>query len=432
MSFSHAEDGGIVLDHTRLYSQGRRLRLSPHKAPPPYGSNLYPTPEGLTSKDMILSEDEKGCSLNRLIFHPRNAPRNLDENNQRQETAQLEVEIIQVIGSSLGRIYTPGPQKALCRVIVAPSTSPWMEEHELPRKGQLLFLKIFDALFWHRFVDYSHATEKLPFRVDGAFSDEYAAYHYLYECGLTGSPDLVPEFYGGWTAKVTSCNAAFKDQFRHVAVLAMEFVDGVCLEHLFNPTGPNLETVKLYEDGPAPASFTTDQNQRMKIVAQLMDGTVTQEWLGLHYGKLLPRNVIITMRNESQPLEEPRAVLVDYGNAFVDHLLTQPVDVWKHWPTKPHPLLRFGWHRLGPFRGWVPSEWRGPEHDIDDAPLLDQWTVLRFGPLTGNDEYTTFVTETLPAGAVTEGEPVMSPSRSTGCQLKHLEPFNIERFYSQI
>ncbi|KAF6803291.1 hypothetical protein CSOJ01_10992 [Colletotrichum sojae] len=364
MSFGLAEDGRVVLDHTRLYSQGRRLRLSPHKAPPPYGSNLYPIPEGLTSKDMVLSEDEKACSLNGLVFHPRNAPRNLDESNHHQETAQLEVEIIQVIGSSLGRIYTPGPQKALCRVV------------------------IFDALFWHRFVDYSQATEKLPFRVDGAFSDEFAAYHYLYECGRTGFPDIAPEFYGGWTAKVTSCNTAFKDQFRHVAVLAMEFVDGVCLERLFNPMGPNRETA-----------------QRLEIMAQLMDSSVTQEWPGLDHCDVHPRNVIVSMKNQGRPLEEPRAVLVDYASAVVDHLRTQPVKLWQHFPTKHHPLLRFGRHRLDPFWGWIPSEWRGPEHDIDDAPLLDQWTVLTFGPLTGKDEYTTFVTETLPDGAGKKGEP---------------------------
>ncbi|GKT79612.1 hypothetical protein ColTof4_12035 [Colletotrichum tofieldiae] len=337
------------------------------------------------------SEEEKAYSFTRLVFDPRNAPLNANENNQYDEDAEMDVEILRIIGGNSGSGYNPGPQG--------------LQEHEVPIKGQLLFLKIFDALFWHKVVDITKRRLKVTIQADSAFSDEFGAYHFLYKCRRTGFANITPEFYGGWTTKVTSVNSIFANQFRHVAVLAIEYVDGVCLQDLFLPTGLIPKIVNLYTDSSAPASFNTYQDQRMKIIAKLMDGTVTQEFLGLDHCELHPKNVIVSMRNLGQPLEEPRAVLVGYGRALVDELRTEPARFWKHFPTKHHPVIRFGWHRLEPFKGWIPLAWRGPAHDIDDAPLLDKWMVETFGPLTDNPEYTTFVPETLPTGAVPEGQP---------------------------
>ncbi|WQF82813.1 hypothetical protein CDEST_07827 [Colletotrichum destructivum] len=328
----------------------------------------------------MSSEEEKVCSFTRLVFDPRNGPLNLDGDNQHAEDAEMEVEILQTIGGNPGSGYNPGPQKILCRVVVAPLISPCKQEQEIPIKGQLLFLKLFDALFWHRAVDITKRRFKVPIQADSAFSDEF-----------------------GWTTKVASVNSTFANQFRHVAILAIEYVDGVCLQDLFLPTGPISKTVKLYTDSSVPASFNTDQDQRMKILAKLMDGTVTQEFLGLDHCEFHPKNVIVTMRNLGQPLEEPRAVLVGYGRALVDDLRSEPARFWKHFPTKHHPVIRFGWQRLDPFNGWIPFAWRGPEHDINDAPLLDKWMVGTLGPLTDNADYTTFVPETLPTGAMPEG-----------------------------
>ncbi|KAK1975761.1 hypothetical protein LZ30DRAFT_338133 [Colletotrichum cereale] len=410
-SFS-SEDGCILVNHERLYSPSRRLRISPHKPLLPYGSHLYPIPQGMTSADMMLSEEEKTFSFTKLVFNHRNAPRVRDESNQQDEDVQMEVEILQMIGGNPGSGYSPGPQKVLCRVVVAPSTSPQKQEHEMPVGGQLLFLKIFDALFWHKVIGITKRLLKVTVQADGAFSDEFGAYHFLYEHGRTGFSrtefdrtgysHAAPQFFGGWTAKVTSAHPTFANQSRQVAVLALEYVHGVCLESLFTSSGPIPDRFKLYRGTPAPARFSTDLDQRMQIVAQLMDGTVAQEFLGLDHTELHPKNVIITMQNMGQPLEKPRAVLVGYGRALVDDVRTEPAGFWKHFPTKHHPIIRFGWHRLDPFGGWIPLEWRGPEDDIDDAPLLDKWMLETFGSLKGNPEYTTFVRETPPTGVVPE------------------------------
>ncbi|GKT52251.1 uncharacterized protein ColSpa_12432 [Colletotrichum spaethianum] len=87
-------------------------------------------------------------------------------------------------------------EKVLCRVVDAPTTSPSKQKQEIPTKGQLLFLKFFDALFWHKVVDITKRRFKVTIQADSAFSDEFGAYHFLYECGRTEFSNIAPEFYG--------------------------------------------------------------------------------------------------------------------------------------------------------------------------------------------------------------------------------------------
>ncbi|KAK2035473.1 hypothetical protein LX32DRAFT_700251 [Colletotrichum zoysiae] len=310
----------------------------------------------------------------------------------------MVVEVLKIIGGAPGYGYSPGPQKLMCRVLEAPG-SLTEEDHKRPIEGRYLFLKIFDPLFWHKVVCITQRSVKITTQADSAFSDEFGVYSHLYRHHLTGFSGaefapVAPEFFGGWTTTVTSGHDAFANQTRKVAVLALEYIEGVRLQQLFRRAGPTRQTVTLYEDntdGP-PASFRTDQAQRMQIMAQVMNGTVEQEFNGVDHCDLHPKNIIITMRNMGQALEKPRAVLVSYSRAIVDSLRTEPAKMWRHFPKKPHPIVRFGWHRLVCFEGWVPLEWRGPEHDIDDCVELDRWMLDTFGTIgRRNPEYTTFV-----------------------------------------
>ncbi|KAK2058008.1 hypothetical protein LY76DRAFT_545521 [Colletotrichum caudatum] len=400
-SDSSSEYEDILLDHIWLYSPGTKLRLQPHTPLPPYGSHLYPLPPGITTADMRLSAEERSFSLTRLVFDPANGPRARE--NQHDEDAEMVVEIIAMIGGTPGRGYKPGPQKLLCQVLEA---SPLQAEAEQKRatEGQYLFLKIFDPLFWYKFVSMAQRSVKITSQADSAFSDEFGAYHHLYGHYLTGfsgvdfdrtgfSP-IAPGFFGGWTTTLTSSHDAFANQTRKVAVLAVEYIEGVCLQQLFRRSGPTQQTVTINANnthGPT-ASFGTDQTQRMQIVAQLMNGTVAQEFCGVDHCGVRPKNVIITMTNMGQLLEKPRAVLVNYSQAIVDSLRKEPAKMWEYFPKKPHPVLRFGWFRLVHFEGWVPLEWRGPEHDIDDCPQLDKWMIDTFGTIQDtNPQYTTLV-----------------------------------------
>ncbi|KAJ0326453.1 hypothetical protein COL5a_006963 [Colletotrichum fioriniae] len=391
-AISLGEDGGILFDHKEIYSPGRRLLLRSHKPLPPYGRHLYPIPDGLTSDDMMLSDEEKKYSLRRLVFDPNNAPKTIDKSNQNDPVASIEVEIIRMIGGNAG--YHPGPQKVLCKVVASPSTAPNEREHEVPSEGQLLFLKVFDSLFWHKTSDTDIAKRliKVTIQADSAFSDEFGVYHRLFEKGLTGFPHVAPQFYGGWITAVNSINSSFADRTRDVAVLATEFIDGTSLDQLFTLAGPNSEVVELHNNAESRGAFTTNQDERMKIIEQLLGGTVSQEYIGVDHCEVYPENVIISMRNKGELLEKPRAVLVGYGRALVDGLRTKPAKLWESYPLKPHPILRCGWPRWQFFAGWIPTAWASPPGKADQVPLFNQWVVLTFGRLDVNEKYAAFPT----------------------------------------
>ncbi|KAK2042636.1 hypothetical protein LZ31DRAFT_585771 [Colletotrichum somersetense] len=274
----------------------------------------------------MLLDEQKNQTLTQLVFDPKNQPSS-GESFQHDESSEMVVVIQKLIGGTPGFGYKPGPQKLLCKC---------------------LFLKVYGALLWHKFVDITKRT-----------------------------------------LKVASVNEEFKGMSRQVAVLALEYVNGVCMQELFDLSGP-VEVVKLIAKDQNPASFETDLNQRLELMAQLMNGTLTQEKAGLDHCDLRPRNVIVTMETKKA---RPRAVLVGYGNAIVDELRQQPAEAWKYFPNKAHPNVRFGWSRLEPFEGRVSSERRSPEEKADGSLLPLGWMIKKFGGLINNPNYTVFPKE---------------------------------------
>ncbi|KAK2027932.1 hypothetical protein LX32DRAFT_729017 [Colletotrichum zoysiae] len=426
---SSSEDRGILHDYQHLYSRGRRLRLSPHKPLRPYGAHVYPLPDTVPEEDMVLSEEDHVSSLTRQVFDPKNAPRK-GETYRPDKDAHMEVQIVEVIGSSSNSGYMPGPRKLLCRVLKQPSTSPFKGQQEKPTQNQLLFLKVFDPLFWYKVLDITERIMKVPTLADSAFSDEFGVYHFLYGKHLTGPNrsvfrrtgffPIAPQFFGGWTTSVSSLSDEFANKSRRVAILALEYVDGVSLDGLYAPSGPLQRTVTL--PGAPVRSFHTNQDQRMQIMAQILDGIVTQEHAGVDCTELDPENIIITMRTSDQYLEKPRAVRVGYSRAIIDELRTEPVEMWKEFPLKVHPLRRFRWSLLEDFHGWIPTEWRGPDNDVDDTPDLDLWMLDTFGTLISrlNTRYSPFPRGALlPArpeatGSGIEGQPEATGARHEG------------------
>ncbi|EFQ31966.1 hypothetical protein CGRA01v4_13147 [Colletotrichum graminicola] len=417
------EDKTILLDHKHIYARGTRLILSPHKPLRPYGSNLYPIPEGMTEEDMMLPREEETYSLRQQVFDRRNAPRK-SKNYRHDKDAEMEVTIVDMIVGSPGPGYRPGSQKLLCRVSKAPSTSPSKQEQEMPSTGQYLFLKVYDALFWHKHLEITERNIKVTILADSAFSDEFGVYHFLHQKGLTGFDHrrtgyaaIASRFYGGWKTSVTSLSDEFSKKSRQVAILALEYVDGVSLAYLFKASGPSQRTVTLYQDKPPTRSFHTNQDQRMQIVAQLLNGIVSQEYLGLDGAELHPEKVIITMKSLDKYLSKPRAVLVGYRQAILDKLRTEPAQAWAEFDKKLHPITRFSWEILEDFEGWIPAKWKPPEDDPDDTPDLDYWFVTTFGTIKRtNPDYAAF-TRRKPR-AVAMPEETSTASGNTGAEMK--------------
>ncbi|KAK1598655.1 uncharacterized protein LY79DRAFT_586677 [Colletotrichum navitas] len=411
---SSSEDQGALYDHEWIYSRGRRLTLVSHRPLAPYGSHVYPLPGTKTDmenegEELMLSEDEKAMSVTQLVFAPGNEPQK-GKTFQNDKNAEMEVQIADMVCGSPGLGYSPGPQNLKCYVTKAPTTSP-IKGYQLPTKGQLLFLKVFDPLFWYKALGYSESEMKVTRLADSSFSDEFGAYQFLHEKGLAPSTLLLshaPDFFGGWTANVTSLNEKFSKKSRPVAVLTLEYIEGVSMKGLFTPLGPTRGTVNLYQDQPSTRrSFETDQDQRMEILSQLLHGIASQEKLGLDNARLDPINVILTVKYLKKPMQKPRAVLVGYGGSIVDHLRTEPVEMWKDFPKKVHPFTRFSWEVLEDlgFVGWIPTEWRPDNDDEGVSCDLDLWMLNKFGSIRNiiNTEYTTWPEKTPEAEEASTG-----------------------------
>ncbi|TDZ65258.1 hypothetical protein CTRI78_v003572 [Colletotrichum trifolii] len=384
MSFS--EDSFITFDHGHLYSPGRLLVLNPHTPPDPYGTSDYPDPPNLKPADMGPTGKEKGFSRTRLVFDDRNQPLNLDTSKQDEKDRLMHLEVVQLLvgNSSVG--YRPGSQKLLCKVVKRPLIVPDIKVQELPRENDLVFVKVYDPLFYSRTPDPLDAPFKATTRADMDLSDEVGAYSSLYKKGLTGYPKIAPQYHGCWTAKVGSLHPVFQGLSRHVGVLLTEYIDGVILRRCFSYGHAPTEALPLYYTSPSPATLQVDEETRLGTMAQLLEGFVEQEYAGITHCNVHPDKIILSLRNGPVHLEKPRLCLVGYRTAVVDDLMRDPQDPYEHFPTMPHPILRFGIERLDPFLGWIPPEWKTKA--AESAPL-HCWILETFGDFNSN-KYTTF------------------------------------------
>ncbi|KAF4912417.1 hypothetical protein CGCVW01_v011116 [Colletotrichum viniferum] len=127
-----------------------------------------------------------------------------------------------MVDGGYGSGYNPGPQKVLCKVVqTASATSGGYGEKALAL-GQLVLLKLYDPLFWHLKVPLLENYFKVTVRAYKAQSVEVGAYSHLFRAGLTGFPQLAPQFHGCWTIAVHSTDPEYAGQVRHVVALAID------------------------------------------------------------------------------------------------------------------------------------------------------------------------------------------------------------------
>ncbi|KAI8177557.1 hypothetical protein K4K51_005320 [Colletotrichum sp. SAR 10_75] len=383
-------DSDVYEDHAELYHSGKRLILTPHKSPAPFGSSFYPDPPNLTSKQMIPTDEEKSFSRTQLVFSESNGPLDFDETKQNDESSQVHLEILDMVDGGYGAQYTPGPQKVLCKVVKTASASSDDNEYKALVLGQLVFLKLYDPLFWPLKVDLSEFCFKVTVRAGFAQSNEVGAYSHLFKAGLAGFPHLAPQYHGCWTVSATSADPKYAGKVRHVVALALEYVEGRCLSDLFQASGPFRDRFRSSWSNPQepPTYISADEDTRLSIMEKLMDGLMSEEFADVNHGNFHPSNMIISLKNGQTALEQPRIVQVSYRRSKVTTLGRDPYKAYLYFAKKPHPFIRFSMNRLAPFFGWIPPSWEGQNLGRDTPLFLHRWLAMTFGPFVDNPTYT--------------------------------------------
>ncbi|EQB53538.1 hypothetical protein CGLO_06730 [Colletotrichum gloeosporioides Cg-14] len=364
-------DSDVYEDHAELYHSGKRLILTPHKSPAPFGSSFYPDPPNLTSKQMTPTDEEKSFSRSQLVFSEFNRPLDFDETKQNDESSQIHLEILDMVDGAYGSQYTPGPQKVLCKVVQTASVSSDDNEYK--------------AL-----VDLAEFCFKVTVRAGFAQSNEVGAYSHLFKAGLTGFPHLAPQYHGCWTVPATSADPKYAGQVRHVCALALEYVEGRCLSDPFQPSGPTRDRFRSsWSNRKQPPTYiSADEKTRLSIMERIMDGLMSEEFADVNHGNFHLSNMIISLKNGQTTLEQPRIVQVSYRRSKVTTLGRDPYKAYLYFAKKPHPFIRFSMNRLAPFFGRIPPSWEGQNLGRDTPIFLYRWLAITFGPFVDNPTYT--------------------------------------------
>ncbi|KAK2029547.1 hypothetical protein LX32DRAFT_588369 [Colletotrichum zoysiae] len=378
----------VQLDHLEIYSPGQTLTLTPHKPPNPWGWRLYPLPKDLTHEATELSEEGKKLTRLEMVFK-HSQPHRLDPDIQKIESNKMKVRILDIIRNDTRGPYTPGTQKLKCEVLQVPSDTPSNNNHQVPAVGEVIFLKVYDPMFFPRNVSEIDAQWKVTARADMALSNEVGAYGLLHQHSLTGSPNIAPQWLGCWTTEVETTDDAYKGRTRHVAVVALEYIDGVCLQKL------------LYTDESGELSYIGDHSRvgsdvaelramgteaRLGVMEDLLANISRQYRAGVNKYAMIPKNVIVSFRRGTEAFERPRVSLVDYEQHYIGPFRDPPHNRWARLEKPVHPWYRWGYKRLELFFRcrWFPSDWEVVD---GNCHRLEQWLVGTFGPLGGNDEY---------------------------------------------
>ncbi|KAK4232730.1 hypothetical protein C8A03DRAFT_39665 [Achaetomium macrosporum] len=247
-----------------------------------------------------------------------------------------------------------GPQLIVCTV------TP-QDGHGKPFQA---VAKIFDPLY------YSFENQNAPprpvattLKADSDYSIEAAAYAHLQKTGQTGA--FAPEYYGSWTFSLSIRHRGVQHE-RHVRLLLIEYIDGVCMRNL------------CYGDS-VPLTFTAEH--RLDVLAGILDGAARMDHSGVNQRDLLPRNIMLELKpeagdspGEGQPQRVvQQAVLIDYNIAMVYHLT---LEEWEYHEATELPLnpMHLFWNTsLDDFGYWVPEGWQG------NRRAQQKWLMGRFG-----------------------------------------------------
>lgn len=298
-----------------------------------------------------------------------------------------------------------------------------------PREGQrwpdLVVCKVFDPLFYP--ILGGRGVNKAA---EAALSREAGAYRYLYSNNMTGFPHPAPEFYGTYVAvfelgfeddSLIDLGLEDKHQaYRCVPVILMEHVEGFSMENLCTRHDTtheliprNLLPIFHYDANGSPVTLALHKKNRKEVMRQVLDGLVKMLHVGLEFGAIEARQIMITIKNSQHDLEVPRAVVLDYTMSDIWCMTRVGKTIDRHrlydlqkLPKPVPPMQIFDFEELHSTIGFWPSsycyettnnneareaEWARDSEGIrirDDNGRLrhkceveyDEWLVETFGP----------------------------------------------------
>lgn len=328
------------------YIPGFEVDIESHSPPPPFGGNLYPA----GPRANISISDEWMFSVTQtkhiLAYPPLETPP-----PARHNVARLTVTKAIAIGNARGA------QILLC------SISP----HGEGTKAYTAVAKVYDPLYYPFASEIGNLPNDVSCEAEQDYSTEAAAYECLSKTNQAGS--FVPAFYGSWTFSLPLRTSHDQQSHqRHVRLVLIEHVDGVCMRDLF------------VRNGPAPGQINAthlSEAYRLRVLAILLDGVARQHHAGVDHRDLAPRNVMLVPGPDTAQLatgHPRRVVLLDYNIVTV----WEKTKYGKLLPAQlarlpPSPMKRFWNQSLEEFDGWVPLEW-----DLNKR-LRQEWLRREFG-----------------------------------------------------
>ncbi|KAL2193044.1 hypothetical protein P885DRAFT_72526 [Corynascus similis CBS 632.67] len=348
-SFTHFQRSALAFDsHPRLwtpppdpekpvcpYRIGFQVEIEPHTPPPPFGDPHHgPGPWWQRSDVDFYSATQVQLVMAYPLLERENA---LPSSSN--PSATLAITGTLAVGDERGA------QLVVCSV--APKTSQPPFE---------VVAKIFDALYYpFESRNAAHVPNNTAWQADVDYTHEAAALDHLHK-GVSKRQDRLGCAQVPWLLDLQLTHQPCRKELkRSVRLVLME-----------NIKGPSIWSVCR---NPVALSRYTEQD-RLAVLARVLDGTVRQRHAGVDQRDLASRNVIL-QPSPSSFLPEP--VIVDYNIAVVFELSGRgkaPCQLSK----LPENPMEFFWDTsFAEFAGWIALKWNNKFRHSQE------WLKERFG-----------------------------------------------------
>jgi hypothetical protein len=296
---------------------------------------------------------------------PENTVPSSSHNPTITTTASATLTITDTLAAGDGR----GAQLVVCSIA---SPKKALEEGTGSPQPQAPFeavAKIFDALYYpFENPEVGHVPTNPAKRADIDYTREAAALGHL--CNSRRMGLAAPGYLGAWTFGLPiTCGG--EEEERAVRLVLMEYV-----------RGPSIWSICR---DPAALSRYSEQD-RLEILAGVLDGVVRQRHAGVDQGDLASRNVVLRPCPSSssssaeeeaeaacngQPLPQP--VLVDYNTAVVYELTRFGKCEFQLREFPENPMELFWDWSFPEFADWTPPGWN------NNVQQRQEWLKERFG-----------------------------------------------------